>query len=885
MVSPEVFNNLKFKYEWRDYQQRVLNALKHHFEDMKLHLVAAPGAGKTSLGLDVFRQLQRKTLVLSPNRVIRDQWVDRLSDFITESTPTGWISKSLDEPKLFTSITYQALHAYSKGNAVVEEIVDDNFDEDEEIPKDAVDNKKVSDLLNYEEIEFLILDEAHHLTSEWWKVLTKILEKKEDVMLLCLTGTPPYGGAYAEWERYEALCGPIDEEISVPELVKANVLCPHQDYVWFVALQYTEKEKVKKHHEMAELWFGEICFDPIFVGMILNHTWVVSETVDESELVKEPDLVLALFAYLNVIQIDLPKTLLRVTKVPRDLIKPLTIIQFEHLVKYFLVTYKENHTAEEKVWVKETIKLLRNADLRWKNKFYFNSSKPLEKMTTMSGSKIYACLEIYLLERLARKDQLRQAILADYIADDILFDNSVEEKLGACSIFINIVKGAKDEDKPTLALLTGRIKILHNSLLSSLKEMCNTTKMVTKEIKLLEDYVLIEGETSLLVGAYTKMISRGLIHVIISTRSLLGEGWDAPVVNSIVLASCVGSYVSSNQMRGRGIRLNSKHREKISSIWHIALHHEDLSQSKDYIRLCQRFQVFSGLGYQGHYIESGINRIGLPDVSVGEREVVSMEAFNLDTSHRFTDVRYLKDQWNKALLRQEGGELIPVVQTNRSLSIKGFIKKELKGHFFNTLIGFGMIALACFYIFEKSPGMISTIVIFSGSLLLLIQGFKCIQKYFRYYPHSKKDGSLNQLGLTVLKAMIDAGFTETKPTKLKVKRSILKDNLYSYGIRGGTFYEKSVFVNCFYELINGVHNPRYVIISEYDEDLILPVPSMFGGKKELAQIFANAWLRYMGKCEVRYTRNKEGAKTLLSANVRNIIESEYFQISRLDKWQ
>ena len=35
-----------------------------------------------------------------------------------------------------------------------------------------------------------------------------------------LTATPPYDTDAREWDNYEALCGPIDCEISVPELIK-----------------------------------------------------------------------------------------------------------------------------------------------------------------------------------------------------------------------------------------------------------------------------------------------------------------------------------------------------------------------------------------------------------------------------------------------------------------------------------------------------------------------------------------------------------------------------------------------------------------------------------------------------------------------------------------
>jgi hypothetical protein len=33
-----------------------------------------------------------------------------------------------------------------------------------------------------------------------------------------------------------------------------------------------------------------------------------------------------------------------------------------------------------------------------------------------------------------------------------------------------------------------------------------------------------------------------------ATKSLLGEGWDAPCINALMLAGFVGSFVLSNQM-------------------------------------------------------------------------------------------------------------------------------------------------------------------------------------------------------------------------------------------------------------------------------------------------------------------------------------------------
>ena len=79
----------------------------------------------------------------------------------------------------------------------------------------------------------------------------------------------------------------------------------------------------------------------------------------------------------------------------------------------------------------------------------------------------------------------------------------------------------------------------------------------------------------------------------IGTKSLLGEGWDAPVLNSLELASFVGSFVLSNQMRGRAIRVEKGNREKASNIWHLVCVDPTASDGgNDVEMLKRRFRSF-----------------------------------------------------------------------------------------------------------------------------------------------------------------------------------------------------------------------------------------------------------------------------------------------------
>ncbi|MGL3819368.1 DEAD/DEAH box helicase family protein [Sphingopyxis sp. R3-92] len=75
---------MQFTGGWRGYQARVLDEMESHFGDRRLHVVAAPGAGKTVLGLEIIRRIGRPALVfLPPSRSGSNGFRDCAPSFIT----------------------------------------------------------------------------------------------------------------------------------------------------------------------------------------------------------------------------------------------------------------------------------------------------------------------------------------------------------------------------------------------------------------------------------------------------------------------------------------------------------------------------------------------------------------------------------------------------------------------------------------------------------------------------------------------------------------------------------------------------------------------------------------------------------------------------------
>jgi len=298
----------EFKYQWRTYQARVLKELEMHLEDNRLHVVAAPGSGKTLLGLEVVVRLDRPTLILAPTLAIRDQWVTRLVGFFLPngSETPEWISTDIRSPRFLTVSTYQGLYAACTSdferldNEEEPEIENENHDNNETTYEDSTtDETTVIDRLNEIGVGTIVLDEAHHLRSNWWRILIQVIQGLPESTLLALTATPPYDVSIYEWERYRELCGPIDEEVSVPELVLENNLCPHQDLVVLSYPSIIEDDKIKKFDEDISEFIENIEERKEFIEEVKNHRWLQKTEENIDEILDDPTFFSSLLVFLR----------------------------------------------------------------------------------------------------------------------------------------------------------------------------------------------------------------------------------------------------------------------------------------------------------------------------------------------------------------------------------------------------------------------------------------------------------------------------------------------------------------------------------------------------------------------------------------------------------
>jgi superfamily II DNA or RNA helicase len=463
---------MAFRKPWRVYQARLLERLSGYMGDGRLHVVAAPGSGKTVLGLEVLRRVDQPTLVLAPTITIRDQWVQRLVEhFLPEDAEEPrWVSTDLRRPEKLTVTTYQALHALCAGElrrdgneAEAEEdggAANKDQGSDAELIQSS-DSPELPSELAQAGFGTVVVDEAHHLRSEWWRTLNFVVEKLDKPKIVALTATPPYDVSPFEWQRYEELCGPVDAEVSVAELVQQGDLCPHEDYVYLSAPAAKEMRALEDFRTAVSAFTERLKRNEEFNSAVKLHTWMTSPEERVEEILENPEYASSLVIYLNATGTEVPKEVLRTLGLSHRRIPALDLEWMETLLSVCLYGDTENWRGRETLLKGLRHELLEIGAIE-RRKVKLRSPSDHLKLLTESITKLKSVEEIVRLESGALGEELRCVVLTDFIRRSELprdeNDAAVFEDIGIVPIFETLRRAAVPGVK--LGVLSGSVIIV-----------------------------------------------------------------------------------------------------------------------------------------------------------------------------------------------------------------------------------------------------------------------------------------------------------------------------------------------------------------------------------------------------------------------------------------
>lgn len=464
-TEPSPLEGLGFRFPLRRYQQEILELVKVKIErgEKQLHVVAPPGAGKTIIGLQLITELKHNALVVCPTTTIQAQWGQKLDLFVPPNLVGYGIQDLIgtheDKPlKPITLLTYQVLSTPGREMEYLQKLAHNDWvqeligttcqgqgDAELRIMELMQNNKraydkemsrhvsrlrrKLSDLIDLKEVlhpnalallqalrrqnfKVVIFDECHHLTDYWAAVMTQVVARLDDAVIIGLTGTPPEGKSVKQENRYISLVGEIDYQVPTPALVKEGGLAPFQDLVYFT--QPTQREE--KFLELQHDEFHELLIELVDADPPLLTTWVIETATAAGRnswrkfLSDHSDLAQAIGRFIWRYRLDVPHIEMADSFRQAPLLEDWMVLLEEFALSYLKVSpLPEHHKLYEKVRsaVGKLGYGLTEKGLRKK-------ASNVDRVLAFSKSKPRAVAEILDVEYRNVGDKLRVAVVTDF---------------------------------------------------------------------------------------------------------------------------------------------------------------------------------------------------------------------------------------------------------------------------------------------------------------------------------------------------------------------------------------------------------------------------------------------------------------------------------------
>ena len=493
----------------------------------------------------------------------------------------------------------------------------------DELDDDAIDSilgpgaRARLDALITAGVATIVLDECHHLKAHWAIVVHYLVRRLKRAglspTLIGLTATEPSGEDRSA-RRYRALLGDVDAEVPVPAVIRAGHLAPCRQLAWFT-LPSTEETTFlatageELHHRVGELLLSpdgidyllEVVAPPIsstapgggsgsgplprIAGADDHHVSATAKPPEEDELVRrivagfDADPLLAASAAALLRKTGSYRgTALSTRVVP--LLPELDLLDLDDELR-LLGRYAHDRllaAPERRRDWESTRELLRGFGLYLTDSGIRAGRSPVDTITAASRAKDTAVVDILRHELDSMGERLRAVVVTDaaehsapHRALDILGPASRPGPAGgAMRCMSTLLSDADLRSLHPVLLTSSRLSLASGdtSLLDRLRRSTGLALPATDDGWMLS--VTGQGVGSAgLVLAVSELVTAGEVRLVVGTRGLLGEGWDCPAVNTLIDLTAATTSASTQQLRGRTMRLDPGWVDKVAHNWSV----------------------------------------------------------------------------------------------------------------------------------------------------------------------------------------------------------------------------------------------------------------------------------------------------------------------------
>ena len=894
-----------------------------------------PGAGKTVLGVEASRRLLadgtiERAVVLGPNTAIQGQWVRAAEALGLEAGTDRDLTCAL------SALTYQLLAVFDTEQEIDEDGAEAALEVDDArsgLLDDLHPNaQRLVERLRGAGPLLLVLDECHHLLEVWGRLLATLLEELPQARVLALTATPPEVLSRDQQALTDELFGPPVYQTSIPAVVREGDLVPFAELVWLTTPTSSEcdwlAEGAVRFRELTTALCDPGFGDPGFL-VWLDQRYSVGnpggadgpgsgpgahqERPSWGALLRsEPERCRAVLRLHHAGLTPLPPG----ATLTEEHRAPPTVEDWVLLVDLWL----KEAVGDEQRAVREAVRralpsvghVLTRGGVR-------RGRTPVDRVLARSEAKAPAAVEIIDQERDNLGDDLRALVLCDHevasatLPADLL--GVIAAQAGSARAVLAHLLGS--EAGADALLVTAQTVAGSEATLRALAEHVGRTDPETAA-RLSVVPASVSGDVARLGGGWTsrtwvrhvtEFFESGQCHVLVGTRGLLGEGWDARRITTLVDLTAITTTTAVVQTRGRALRTDPASPAKVAMTWSVVCVAPDHPRGdNDWQRLVRKHEGFFGADESGAVVD-GVGHLDAAFSPFAPPDVEEFAAINARMLVRAQDRAAVRERWRVgSAYADEAGVSVRIRAERRAgdgaerlsgvAEPAGVVQREgriedRRGGVRRSAWPVLLAAAAVAWLVGLAiPGLVSWLVaaplaavalVGVGVPRLLVLG----EAGRELHRRAGVPPSVEQVGAAVADAMHECGLCPVGSSGVRVTHEALGDDqAWRVELDGVDERTSSTFALALDQALGPLTSPRYVIarqvVATAPLDLAAsvrialgrphaaggsvwhPVPDVLGTTAERATSYARAFDHWVGGGSALFTGSPEGAGVLAS---------------------
>lgn len=617
-APPEAFWALRYPHPLRVHQAEALAALDDAWAagQRRAWVVLPPGAGKTLVGCETIRRRGIRAVVLSPNSAIQGQWVRTWLD-LADGSGANPVSVGTDR-ELRTdvvSLTYQSLAVFH-GAAERERDEDD----DGELGRLHPRGRALVESLRDAGPITLVLDECHHLVEVWGRLLAEVLDLLPQARVLGLTATPGETLTGPQQRLVDELFGEIAYTASIPAAVREGHLAPFAELAWLTPPAPAEAAWLD-HQAATFADLPRTLLEP-GLGSTSLRAWIAPQLASASAFAlhtrTHPERARALVRMGHTGHVALPEGLPIAVTGAEEHRRPPAAEDWARLVDDWFDAVLRGSTDPRDERAVEVVRSVLPATGHQLTRAGVRRVRTgADRLLARSEAKSRAVVEIARAEHEALGPRLALVVICDQedgtaVREDLR--GVLHPDAGSARFVLGLLLADRVVGELGPLLVTGRTVAGAPATLDALRRRVDVDLLVGEPDQHgIAELSAAQGATGwtprVWVRAVTDHLQDGESRLLVGTRALLGEGWDAPRVSGLVDLSTATTSAAVVQTRGRSLRVDPHDADKVAVNWSVVCLHDSHPQGdQDWQRLVAKHRGYLGVDATGDVVD-GVARI------------------------------------------------------------------------------------------------------------------------------------------------------------------------------------------------------------------------------------------------------------------------------------